>query len=257
MEYPIQHPLYRCWYPRSAGKLRSGKLNHGSQPVSLTTGDVNAEIQRLRNHQNPVPTALVPTNSEFLLILHVAIRLTYRGIAPNDIVIAFIAPWKSPATIHNGQALIKAAGDPGKIAYRFKHAYYYEWEIPAAHLRHTVTLGTVIRRGFSLAWRSPGMNFPSYLDLLEFLWEWHPDPDPYGKGYRCGLDACEFGLRAPVRQIAGALSGYECFYQCGAPKVVAEKASRRHGRCYPGDKEGVLGGFESTEAGQSRGKAKA
>ncbi|GAB7346281.1 hypothetical protein MBLNU457_5005t1 [Dothideomycetes sp. NU457] len=264
MDYLQISAVYRCWSPRSVGQLRSGKLIQGSQATHLNYCDVIKEFRKHRDELNQEPTALVAVTNNFLKVLHQALKLTWRGIAPNDIVIAFIAPGDTP--LWDGLSIVKAGGYSEAMASEVAHDFFFTWEIPAEKVVHTVTLGTVLRRGGSLGWKNPDLYFHFYENLEAFVVpekydqgekhgkEYSTKSDPYGKGYRCGLDACDFGLRAPVKQIASALSAYGFHLSRAAPAWWLDKLVEGMEDAIHATVRGCEKDLESPEPGSAESK---
>jgi hypothetical protein len=64
----------------------------------------------------------------------------------------------------------------------------------------------VIRRGFALPRSRTGQPNPSLYDLGTAFVDHRDRLAPFERGYSCGLNACMFGLRAPVNEIASQMS---------------------------------------------------
>ena len=127
-------------------------------------------------------------------------------------MIAFISPDHSAtAKVHHEFNLAGWAKSTRTLPYinprHFINEWLYEVQIPETQVIHIVTLAIVLARGFSLAPLKLHLD-GSFPNLDNFLRSVRIESqNPFEKGFVCGLAAFDFGIRAPTRAIAIALSG--------------------------------------------------
>ena len=148
-----------------------------------------------------------------------------------QITIAFIAvDSPSPAKIHNARDLAGGSISNEKLS----QEYLFEWKIPDSCVIHTVTLGLVHRRGFDLKPCSPGEScFPKLSDLRTRIADRTAALVPFDRGYQYSLDACDFEIRAPVKELAKRMSRwavkgkYFCSDWMAVDRVIKEAIESR------------------------------
>ena len=148
-----------------------------------------------------------------------------------QITIAFIAvDSPSPAKIHNARDLAGGSISNEKLS----QEYLFEWKIPDSCVIHTVTLGLVHRRGFDLKPCSPGEScFPKLSDLRTRIADRTAALVPFDRGYQYSLDACDFGIGAPVKELAKRMSRwavkgkYFCSDWMAVDRVIKEAIESR------------------------------
>jgi hypothetical protein len=199
--------LFRCWSKRSVGGLRSRKSLNGVRQHSWTAAGLLQEFQEHRNLYSHTPTAFVSTTSNFLRALHIAYQRIHNGEDTRQIEIAFLTSRTDTQTrIHPAKNLAIGSGSSEDEVRLFENEYILLWEVPEDNVIHTVSMDLVIRRGFTLPGIRTGQPFPSLSDLRRAIVDRRDQLAPFERGYVCGSDACMFGLRAPVREIALQMS---------------------------------------------------
>ena len=174
---------------------------------NFTGHQLHGEFEQHRQWKLKQPTALVSTTSNFLRALHVAYSKAHKGEDLDQITIAFIAiDGPSPARIHNARDLAGKSTSDGELE-NHSNEYLFEWRIPDNCVIHTVTLGLVHRREFDLKPCSPAESrFPNLSNLRTRIAERTAALAPFDRGYQYGLAACDFGIRAPVEELAKQMS---------------------------------------------------
>jgi hypothetical protein len=210
----IQSVLFRCWSPKCAGGLRSGKIHEGVCRHNFTAAGLLQEFQEHRNLFNRTPTAFVSTTSNFLRALHIAYRRIHNGEDARQIKIAFLTSGTDAQTrIHPARDFAIRSGGPEEEADNFANKYLFLWNVPDDNVMHVVSMDRVIRRGFALPRIRTGQPFPSLSELRRAIVDRRDQLALFERGYVCGSDACMFGLRAPVHEIASQMS---CWVRGGA-----------------------------------------
>lgn len=199
--------LFRSWSSTSAGGLTCGKLSHGWSAHELIGQRLHDEFEQHQQLLVEQPTALVSTTPNFLRVMHVAYSKAHKEEDLDAITIAFIAKdGPSPAKIHNARDLAAKSTSDEELK-KYDNEYLFEWRIPEDNVIHTVTLGLVHRRGFNLKPCSLAENyFPNLSDLRGRIAKRTAFLAPFDRGYQCGLAACDFGTRAPVKELARQMS---------------------------------------------------
>jgi hypothetical protein len=199
--------LFRCWSPKSAGGLKSGKLHDGVARHSFTEVGLLGEFQQHKNLYGRIPTAFVSATPNFLRTLHFAYQKIHDGEDTRDIKIAFLTSRTDTQTIiYPAKNFAIESGSSEEEADNFANEYLFLWNVPDDNVIHVVSMDLVIRRGFTLPEIRTGQPFPSLSDLRRAIVDHRDQLAPFERGYVCGSDACMFGLRAPVREIALQMS---------------------------------------------------
>jgi hypothetical protein len=199
--------LFRCWSPKSAGDLSSGKSHNGVRQHKFTAAGLLQEFQEHRNLYNCTPTAFVSTTSNFLRALHSAIQRVHDGEDTRQIKIAFLTSRTDAQTkIYPARDFAIKSGSSEEEADNFVNKYLFLWNVPNDNVIHVVSTDFVIRREFSLPRIHTGLPFPSLSDLRRAFVDRRDRLAPLERGYSCASDACMFGLRAPVHEIASQMS---------------------------------------------------
>ena len=87
------------------------------------------------------------------------------------------------------------------------HEYLFKWRILEDNVILAVTLGLIHRRGFYLKPCSLAeSSFPNLSDLHKQIAERTAALAPLDRGYQCGLAACDFRIRAPIKELAKQMS---------------------------------------------------
>jgi hypothetical protein len=199
--------LFRCWSKRSVGGLRSRKSLNGVLQHNFTAAGLLQEFQEHRKLYNRTPTAFVSTTSNFLGALHIAIQRVHDGEDTRQIKIAFLTSRTDAQTrIYPARDFAIRSGSSEKESDNFVNEYFFLWNVPNNNVIHVVSMDLVIRRGFALPRIRTGQPFPSLSDLRRAIVDRRDQLAPFERGYVCGSDACMFGLRAPVRELALQMS---------------------------------------------------
>jgi hypothetical protein len=194
--------FYRCYSNSSAGALISGAgLGHGKP---LGTNLFDQFISHVLNPSRQHPTALISTSSRLIDTLQRAFSKFYNHREhPNQIWIAFIyVPDEDKRVYHHAEDLAEQCEHEEPQLFRYE--YLFEWEIPAKYLVHTVSVETLMNRGFDMDLYLHNNVFPNTHDLRWrfasiMLKPWY---EGYDIGLGLGLMVRAFGARAPVRQLA-------------------------------------------------------
>jgi hypothetical protein len=186
------------------GGLRSRKsLNQHS----WTAAGLLQEFQEHRNLYSHTPTAFVSTTSNFLRALHIAYQRIHNGEDTRQIEIAFLTSRTDTQTrIHPAKNFAIGSGSSEDEVRLFENEYIFLWEVPEDNAIHTVSMDLVIRREFTLPGIRTGQPFPSLSDLRRAIVDRRDQLAPFERGCVCGSDACMFGLRVPVHEIASQMS---------------------------------------------------
>jgi hypothetical protein len=162
--------LFRCWSPKSAGDLSSGKSHNGVRQHKFTAAGLLQEFQEHRNLYNRTPTAFVSTTSNFLGALHVAIQRVHDGEDARQIKIAFLTSRTDADTrIYPARDFAIRSGSSEEEADNFVNEYLFLWNVPDDNVIHVVSMDLVIRREFALNRIRTGQPFPSLSDLRRAL----------------------------------------------------------------------------------------
>lgn len=199
--------LFRCWSPKSAGGLRSGKSHTGVRQHNFTAAELLQESQKHSNLHSNIPTAFVSTTSNFLRALHIAYHKIHDGEDAQQIKIAFLTSRTDAQTkVYPARDLAIKSGSSEEEADNFVNEYLFLWDVPDDNVIHVVSMDLVIRRGFALPRIHTGHPFPSLSDLRRAFVDRRDHLAPFERGYSCASDACMFGLRAPFHEIASQMS---------------------------------------------------
>jgi hypothetical protein len=189
----IQSVLFRCWSPKSAGGLRSGKLHNGVCQHDFTATKLLQEFQEHRNFYNRTPTASVSTTSNFLRALHIAYRRIHSGEDARQIKIAFLTSGTNAQTrVYPARDFAIRSGGSEEEADNFRNEYLFLWNVPDDNVMHVVSMDLVIRREFALPRNRTGQPFPSLSDPRRAIVDRRDQLAPFERGYVCGSDACMF-----------------------------------------------------------------
>jgi hypothetical protein len=196
--------LFRCWSPKSAGSLRSGKSHTGVRQHNFTAAKLLQESQKHSDLHNHIHTAFVSTTSNFLRALHIAYHKIHNGEDVRQIKIAFLTSKTDPQTkIYPARDFAIRSGSSEEESNNFVNEYLFLWNVPDDNVIHVVSMDLVIRRGFALPRIRTGQPFPS---LRRAFVDHRDQLTPFERGYSCASDACMFGRRAPVHEIASQMS---------------------------------------------------
>lgn len=199
--------LFRCWSSESAGGLESGKSHTGVRQHNFAAAELLQEFQEHRNLYNPTPTAFVSTTANFLRALRIAYQKIHNGEDARKIKIAFLTSRTDAQTrIYHARDFAIESESSEEEADNFVNEYLFLWDVPDDNVIHIVSMDLVIRRGFALPRIHTGHPFPSLSDLRRAFVDRRDHLAPFERGYSCASDACMFGLRAPVHEIASQMS---------------------------------------------------
>lgn len=193
------------------GYFTSGRAAVGKK---LEKKELLEEFQKHRRHNNTEPTALVSVSSRIVSTLSRAL-VKNRGVDEDGnqvkqepaeaIWIAFIAvPDPGSGIYHHARSLAEQLGD-GVNPVRYQSEYVFEWRIPQEYIIHTVSLQTLIDRGFGIENFIDEHGKPFSSDRLKgYIALNYVFPPKYGNGLGLNLELMvkHFGARAPVFNIA-------------------------------------------------------
>lgn len=170
--------LFRSWSSTSVENLTCGKLSHDWSTHEIIEQRLHDEFEQHKEEDL------------------------------DQITIAFIAKYdSSSAKIHNARDLTTKSTFDEEELKKYDNEYLFEWRVSKDNVIHTVILSLVHRKEFNLKPCSLVENY--YLNLndlrgriakrIAFL-------TLFDKGYECGLAACEFGIKASIKELAREMS---------------------------------------------------
>lgn len=220
--------LFRCCSSTSAGRLNSGKLAfHGRESPLSNQGLLN-EFASHSQLWSTDPTALVSTTTNFLRVIHLAFNKLWDGEDANEIEIIMLTPDSDSDTrMHHAAQLARQVDWLPEVIHNYEHEYVFEWKIPNEMVGHRITLGTLLRRGFTLKSLCGRERFESFPDMASFwkLIQNHcakeaslykreeespyecTEESLYKIGYKVGVAGCTFGVHALTGSIVDEVLG--------------------------------------------------
>lgn len=193
--------LYRSYSRDSDRQLRSGRcMTEGMK--GLTNPELLNDFRRHLDSSNERPTALVSTTSSLQRAVLIALQLS-QGHRACDVHLVILSSIE--AKIHSGVSLALGLKAQGLLwhnnPFLYESEWLFEWIIPYENVLHTISLQTLIERGFTMLKPIDLQHIPG--DLAKFR-----------KGFQsywcnrnntssaCASAATCFGFSAPTEMLA-------------------------------------------------------